>query len=452
MCSIIQSKLCGREECQVCFERSFASHERARFWSDKNELKAIEVFKSSGKKYYFNCTCGHELYMTLSNITKGSACAYCNNQQLCNNEYCESCKEKSFVNHPRAKFWSEKNDCKPRDVFKSSNKKYYFSCECGHEIYMTLSNITKGSACAYCNNQQLCNNEYCESCKEKSFVNHPRAKFWSEKNDCKPRDVFKSSNKKYYFSCECGHEIYMTLSNITKGSACAYCNNQQLCNNEYCESCKEKSFVNHPRAKFWSEKNDCKPRDVFKSSGKKYYFKCENNHEFEASLNSITGKNTWCSRCTNKTEAKLLGILEKNGYSVDCQRRFNWCRNQSNNVLPFDFVFENIKLIIELDGPQHFKQVSNWTLPEDQQKIDHYKMNKAILHGYTIIRILQEDVFDDKYDWWSELQSHLYLHPVPTRIYLCKNNEYDCYMPKKITPAELTDDDIKMIYEFLATL
>ena len=43
-------KLCDKEDCKKCFEKSFASHEKAKYWSNTNELKPNQVSKGSGKK------------------------------------------------------------------------------------------------------------------------------------------------------------------------------------------------------------------------------------------------------------------------------------------------------------------------------------------------------------------------------------------------------------------
>ena len=40
---------------EIPFEKSFASHEKSKYWSDKNELKPYQVSKNSHKKYLFNC-------------------------------------------------------------------------------------------------------------------------------------------------------------------------------------------------------------------------------------------------------------------------------------------------------------------------------------------------------------------------------------------------------------
>ena len=67
--------------------------------------------------------------------------------------------------------------------------------------------------------------------------------------------------------------------------------------------------------------------------------------------------------------------------------------------LPFDFCIEELKIILELDGRQHFEQVMNWKTPEEQYENDKYKEKCANENGYSIIRLLQEDVFNEKYDF-----------------------------------------------------
>ena len=63
-------RLCDDEECQTCFEKSFASHSKSKFWSDKNKLKPRKEFKISGKKYWFYCDeCNHEFNTVIASIT-----------------------------------------------------------------------------------------------------------------------------------------------------------------------------------------------------------------------------------------------------------------------------------------------------------------------------------------------------------------------------------------------
>jgi hypothetical protein len=129
---------------EIPFENSFVSHEKAKYWSEKNELKSNQIFKRSHKKYWFDYVCGHNFDSALSNINNGHWCPYCSNQKLCNNK-CEKCFYNSFASHNKAKYWSNKNELKPNQVFKSSNKKYLFDCVCGHNFVKRLNSIVKGS-------------------------------------------------------------------------------------------------------------------------------------------------------------------------------------------------------------------------------------------------------------------------------------------------------------------
>ena len=54
-------------------------------------------------------------------------------------------------------------------------------------------------------------------------------------------------------------------------------------------------------------------------------------------------------------------------------------------------------------------------------------MNCANENGYSIIRILQKDVYYNKYDWLNELINNIENITNDNRvqnIYMCKNNEY----------------------------
>ena len=108
------------------------------------------------------------------------------------------------------------------------------------------------------------------------------------------------------------------------------------------------------------------------------------------------------------------------------QFRQNWCKRKR-----YDFCIPEDKIIIELDGVQHFIQVGNWSPPEKQFEIDKYKEKCANENQYSIIRLLQEDVFFNKYDWTKEIRDtieKIKLNKTIQNIYLCKNNEYEKYL------------------------
>jgi formylmethanofuran dehydrogenase subunit E len=74
---------------EISFEKSFASHEKSKYWSDKNELKPYNVKINSRIKYLFNCDkCNHEFLRPLNKIYNDKEhCSYCviPSKLLCNN-------------------------------------------------------------------------------------------------------------------------------------------------------------------------------------------------------------------------------------------------------------------------------------------------------------------------------------------------------------------------------
>lgn len=113
-----------------------------------------------------------------------------------------------------------------------------------------------------------------------------------------------------------------------------------------------------------------------------------------------------CPHCINKTEYKLFTILKSRYPTVQRQFKAEWCKQK--RCLPFDFMIEEHKKIIELDGPQHFTQVSNWRAPELQQQQDLFKTKCANENGYSVIRVLQTDVANDLLDlsaFWEKIET-----------------------------------------------
>jgi hypothetical protein len=84
-------------------EKSFAFHEKAKYWSSLNTEKPEEVSLNSHKKYWFDCIkCNHVYESILNNINANdSGCPYCYNRKLCGKEDCIICFNKSFASHEK---------------------------------------------------------------------------------------------------------------------------------------------------------------------------------------------------------------------------------------------------------------------------------------------------------------------------------------------------------------
>jgi very-short-patch-repair endonuclease len=114
----------------------------------------------------------------------------------------------------------------------------------------------------------------------------------------------------------------------------------------------------------------------------------------------------------------VKNFLEENN-TVVFQAKFEWCKAKKH--LPFDFLIQKFKIIIEVDGLQHFKQVMNWQSPEETLKIDKLKSSLALKNGYSVIRISQDDVFKNTLDWQKILTECIKEYVSPVCIFISKD-------------------------------
>jgi hypothetical protein len=131
-----------------------------------------------------------------------------------------------------------------------------------------------------------------------------------------------------------------------------------------------------------------------------------------------------------KGETICNNFLEENYKDIIWGFYTNWCKNEkTDRHFPFDFCIEEYKNIIEIDGEQHFEEIKQWkNNPKENRERDKYKMECANKNGYTIIRILWEDIYEDKNDWKEKLKEAIKLYDIPSRIYLSnKYKEYEEY-------------------------
>lgn len=463
-CRFCHHELCKKDDCNHCFNRSFAGYEyltlagkkKVDCWSEQNDKPPRDVALNSNKVFEFDCDgCGHPFMCALGNVNAGKWCPYCAvpTQKICDKKECSfcfansHCFDRSFASYtgctPNGKkkvdCWSEQNDKKPHGVALQCNKGFEFDCDgCGHPFNMALNSVHSGQWCPYCNHK-LCKKDDCNHCFDRSFAScklltvlgRKKIDCWDDiKNgNTKPRHVSLHCGDKYGFICDrCDHKFDINLANVNSLHWCPYCCNK-LCEKDDCNHCFDRSFASYDdltltgkkKVDCWSGKNgDTKPWNVTKCSGGKYWFDCDACHNsFDMRMYSVSaGK--WCRHCHNKTEQKLLNWLTQLGAfeSIEAQYSPEWCSTsywyigkngkpvQSQYRYRFDFMVtckDGKKFIIELDGIQHFRQVMNWATPFQTQIRDAYKERVAKQHGLSVVRCIQEDVWRDENHWEKKL-------------------------------------------------
>lgn len=362
--------------------------------------------------------------------------------KLCGNIDCAVCFERSLASTIYAKLLcADGNEgYTPYTIHRNSNKKFWFTCpntNCTHRSLRDPSHLmrsfTKG--CSYCKAgtfAKLCDDNSCAQCYERSLASTGFADSvipeWN--NGITARQIRRNSQDPIWIKCTtCGHKIRKTPAKIGRRDGCQYCTrgiSGTVCGNIDCQQCFKRSFASHEKAQYWDyEANgDAKPIDVCFSSSRIFTFICPFcTNPYISSLGNITVGGNWCGCLLNKTERKLHAWLCSTYPEYTFVREF---RIKSLSRRRFDFFIKELDLIIELDGKQHFSQVSNWKPAVHTQQIDSYKALHAISAGYTVIRILQEDVWHDRNGWEAYLSENIRKYDKP-RYVIPKHAQYDSH-------------------------
>jgi hypothetical protein len=430
---------CDVLDCAHCFNNSFASHEKAAHWNflRNNYISPRNVSLNSNGKFWFTCEkCEHDFEIVLNSVSRGGWCSFCNNKKRCDIMNCDKCFNNSFASCEKSRYWcyAKNNGITPRDVAKHSNEKFWFKCEeCKHDFELSPDRANNDYWCGFCDNKKRCDDLTCVYCFNHSFAKHEKAKYWNHlKNGLSPREIALNTGQKFWFTCEkCGHDIKIGLNKINAGRWCAFCINKKRCNDMDCDKCFNNSFAKHEKAKYWNynRNNGISPRDVALNNTDKFWFTCEEcKADFEMSPHNINNGGSWCPLCKHKTEKLVVSYVMNNGINILHRFAPDWCRNpKTGKHFPFDSCIEGKKIIIEIDGPQHFEIMKHWnSFPKENLDRDIYKMNQALKNGYSIIRIYQPDVFDNSYDWKTDLMTAISNCESINIYYLSQNpNIYD---------------------------
>lgn len=144
--------------------------------------------------------------------------------------------------------------------------------------------------------------------------------------------------------------------------------------------------------------------------------------------NQLSDKNlVKFDKCYSESEKKLLATLLKD-YGVNPNVRFKWSKSEiTGKCYVYDFVLADYKIIIELDGPHHFRKIEEYdkTL-EETINIDVIKMKHMIGKGFSIIRVPYVYLSNEE-DIRQKISNIVKKYYKPTVIYLDVHNCYDLH-------------------------
>jgi very-short-patch-repair endonuclease len=437
-------KFCCKPRKQYCIHETiiYTHPEIAKQWhpTKNGDLKPQQFTFGSHKKVWWLCEktctegCKHEWESFINRRTGLSKlCPFCCTPQQ---RYCEHKTNITLTHHEISKQWhpTKNGDLKPEQFTSGSGILVWWLCEktcpegCKHEWESIIQNrTTHNQGCPFC-----CLPKKSTCIHESLTYSHPEiAKQWhpTKNGDLKPQQFTFGSHKKVWWLCEktcpegCNHEWDTSIyQRCGQNTGCPYCYGRVVCIHNSIK-------YTHPEiAKQWHPTKNgdlISEKFSFGSDKQIWWINLECKHEWLSNINNRCAKNSGCPFCVNKTEQKLYDTLILHYPQLKPQFKVDWCMNVKH--LPYDFVLAEDKIIIELDGLQHFEQVSNWQAPEETHLNDVYKMKCAKNNGYSIIRLLQTDVFYDTYDWLKDLRANIEKIRLEQRVqnvYMCKDNEY----------------------------
>lgn len=236
--------------------------------------------------------------------------------------------------------------------------------------------------------------------------------------------TYKSGLYAYWICSVCGYSWSTKICNRTNGSGCPNCANKlsgirtirrQLAKNG---SLKESGLA---CLDDWNyEKNSIDPSEVAVSSNKKVWWKCKDcKYEWQASPN-VRGKGHRCPRCVENQDVSSIQkktqdyILSNYEYELKHEKDCSILpRNPKTNYpMPYDnevIIYDNARLIIEVNGEQHYKitefvkmdaKKHNIT-PEEELKYlqwkDEYKKQYALSMEYYYLALPYWTFNDNSY-------------------------------------------------------
>ena len=267
--------------------------EVAALWDEElNEgLTPNRVRAGSNKKVWWRCEKNHTwqaIVNTRANLKSG--CPYCARREAIPGENdIATCYPEVVA------LWDEERngELTPNQLLPSSNKKVWWKCDKGHAWQATVfAVVVNGNRCPYCARKKAIPGE------TDLATRYPEvAALWDEdlNEGLKPHQVLPASSKKVWWKCEKGHVWQAAVYSLTRiGSRCPCCAGKKVIPGETDLATRYPDV-----AKWWdTEKNDIDPTQVMPTTKKKYWWRGECGHSWQARVSCRTSMNSGCPYCS----------------------------------------------------------------------------------------------------------------------------------------------------------
>jgi hypothetical protein len=259
----------------------------AQWHPTKNgNLSPYKVTPGSVKKIWWMCQRGHEWQTSINSRSTGHGCPTCaSNVTAKENNILILYPDIAAQWHP-----TKNGDMTPDKFAPRSLKKVWWMCRKGHEWQDLIKCRTQfGNKCPYCyrDKNTFKKNTIADILPEIALEWHP-----TKNGKLTPEMVTPGSSRKFWWKCNFGHQWKTSALSRYYGSNCPYCSGR-LASEDY-----NLSVINPQLAAQWHPTKNGKltPERVTPYSRCKVWWKCDNGHEWQATVASRScGKG--CPQC-----------------------------------------------------------------------------------------------------------------------------------------------------------
>jgi len=288
--------------------------EIAKFWHPTRNkgLKPSDIMPNSHKRIWWRCEKGHEWQARAYAIKAGGACPYCAGKYVIPGE------TDLATTHPHMlEFWSSRNELSPADITAGSQKKVWWKCTRGHEWEaQVFSVVLDGCGCPYCSGRRAIPGETDLATLRPDLMTQ-----WDfEKNSLDPSEVTIASHDKAWWKCELGHSWQAAVFSRTKtekASGCPYCTGRMVL-----AGFNDLATLKPKLAEQWHQplNGELKPENVTLGSNKKVWWKCNDDHVWQAFIYARTKPNgTGCPVCAGQVKDKYAALMSRK--AIDKSKR-----------------------------------------------------------------------------------------------------------------------------------
>lgn len=324
------------------------------------------------------------------------------------------------------KYWDYEHNTKdPKDIRTRETGQGYFLCKDALDVYFKVEIGTITHDCKSYEEFYQTTFFYSMYC----FLGEEWRNFWSKNNVCSPGTLKKKSSRvKIYLVCSVHGEKETTPREATNSRClCPICQGRGIVASQRAHKLgyKRKRRQIYPTddnllesfpyiLDYWSEDNKFSPDGYTTNSNAVVKFKCdENKHsDYPRKIREATLSNFACPKCLrertwSRLQRKVYDYIAALGFEIRNERECTFLAINpiTGYPLPYDNEIVDKKLIIEVQGIQHFHDHAH---PEQMDKNagntrsfrDAEKKKQAIEKGYNYLEI---PFYSEYKDGWRDM-------------------------------------------------